>query len=792
MKNTKIPEPTIFTNNKQLILSVLSIKYYYIACIILFISAAYLYNKYAHKEYESIATISPIHNETSSLLSSNELFRGLQSFQTNNNIENEINNLKSFTLISSSISRMNLEIGYFSEKNKLFKETTELYKRSPITVSIDKSHIQPVNCKFYVRKLDENSFRLTSSCKEIDLYNYLDNIVVSKHNEIEFDSVCKFNETITNSSFKFSISLNKEFRPVVATNDELYFFEFYHLDLLAKDYFRRLTASRISPSSSILSVQFNGENIEKVITFLNNYLNAYFEESLAKKNKIAVSTIKFIDSQLSEISDSLVLSESKLRNYRSAQQIINLSYQGQMSYDRLQQLDAERSNLQIQERYYNYILDYFKKNKDMSGVTPPSAMNVEDPILNQLIGELLSLNSERSNMLNNNVEKNIFLGQIENKINIQKQAIIENVTNNLNTLSLSINELNYRADKLSREISNLPKTELSMVSMQRKFDLNDAIYTYLLQKRSEAAITLASNYPDYEILEPAREITSRIVAPKIMLNFIIAFFLALLLPTMYIIIRELLNDKIRNVVFIEHLLDRSVLGIIPTNEYKTESILLDYPESSIAESFRNIRSSLFIKLKNNPKKVLLITSSQPRDGKSFFSYNISFSIASVGYKTLIIDTDLHRPTLHLKFHEDNSVGLSNYMIGNTTLESIIRKTSNENLFFIPAGPILPNASELLEAGVLDNMIDQLKDQFEYIILDATPVGIVSDSILLMTYASQILLLCRNNYTRKDVFSSVTDSLDLHNFNNYDVIFNDQGLKESTYGQYTSYYKKKKE
>lgn len=790
MKDPRLSEPTIFSSNKQFIISVLSIKYYYIACVILFISAAYLFNKYSPMVYEVSATIRPVNNETSSLLSSNELFRGLQTFQTSNNIENEINNLRSFSLISSSISRLNLEVGYFSEQNKLLKETSELYNKSPFTVNIDKSHTQSINCKFYINILNDSTFRLTATEDEVLFYNYLDNQVISRNNVLNIDTICRFNETITNDHFKISVSYNNEYKSVLLNNN-LFYFELYHLDYLAKDYLKRLVAYRVSPSSSIINVQFSGENIDKVLTFLNNYLNTYFEESLIKKNKIAVSTINFIDDQLMEISDSLVQSESKLRNYRSTHQVMNLSYQGQMSYDRLQELDAERSTLQIQERYYNYLLDYFKKNSDMSGITPPSAMNVEDPILNQLIAELLTLNAERSNILTNNAEKNLFLGQVENRINIQKQTIIENVTNNLNTLSLSINELNYRAEKLSQEISNLPRTELNMVGMQRKFDLNDAIYTYLLQKRSEAAITMASNYPDYEILEPAREVTSQIIAPKVMFNFLVAILLSLLLPTMFIIIREFLNDKIQSVFYIEHLLDRSVIGIIPRSEFKTEAIMVDYPGSSIAESFRNIRSNLFLKLKDQSTKVILISSSQPRDGKSYVSFNLAHSIASVGYKTILIDADLHRPTLHNKFRIKNISGLSNYMTQKVALDDIIQNTSIDNLNFVPAGPILPNASELIEAGILDNLIASLRNSYEYIILDTTPFGIVSDAILMMKYATQILLICRNKYTRKDLFANVIDNLNSHNYTNYEVIFNDQNLEESTYGKYTSYYKKNK-
>ena len=195
-----------------------------------------------------------------------------------------------------------------------------------------------------------------------------------------------------------------------------------------------------------------------------------------------------------------------------------------------------------------------------------------------------------------------------------------------------------------------------------------------------------------------------------------------------------------------------------------------------------------LKLNKDKSKIILLTSSQPQDGKSFISFNLASSVAAVGYKTIIVDCDLRRPSLHKKFNIDNTMGLSNYMLDGAKIDDIKHKTFNENLTFIPAGPILPNPSELIEAGILDGLINTLKDQYDYIILDTTPIGIVSEAITLMKYASQILLICRNNYTRKDVFSYAIDSLKSHNIENFNIVFNDLKLKDSPYKQYNSYYK----
>ena len=776
-------------NIKEFIFSALPYKFYYLASFVVCLSIAFMINKFSPVVIRVNSIIGPIEDKRPSLRGSSSLFNGVADYSQVRNLENDINSLTSFSLVSTTIKTLNLEVGYFTDKTNIFGHPNQIYQGSSYTVNIDKSHIQPINARFYIKLIDDKSYRLRSSEKEVTLYNYVDNYIVSRQNVLKIDTICKFNETVQNKYFQFSVFRNKDSYDSGAKYENLLYFEFYHQDLLSQEYLKKLKVEPVSVKSSLIKVSFQGENIDLTIDFLNNYLKAYLDADLAKKNLIASSTISFIDKQISETSDSLSKSESKLKDYRSVNQVTNLSYQGQQALEQMTKIEADKSALLVQERYYKYLLEYLEKNKDVTVLQPPSSANVNDPIMNSLVIELQSLNSQRASLLSNNSGKNLFLGQIENKIKLQKQAIIENVTNSLNTLNLSENELNYRAEKLSGEISKLPRTELNMVSMQRKFNLSDAIYTFLLQKRAESEITLASNIPDYEIMEPARETSRTVLSPKTMINYLAAIFLAFMGPTLFIILKKYFNEKITSVSDVQRLMDRNVFGIIYSNLTKTEAVVPDFPGSSIAESFRNLRSSLFLRLRSEASKVILVTSAQPREGKSFIAFNLAASIASVGHKTIILDCDLRRPTLHLKFKEANSTGLSVYMAKQANKDEIIKKTFVPNLSFIPAGPQLPNPSELMESGILDDLITTLKSKFDYIILDTTPAGIVADAFQMMKHASQILMVCRNNYTRKDVFIEVINNLQSNKFANYDVVFNDLDLKRSQIGAYNSYYHK---
>jgi capsular exopolysaccharide synthesis family protein len=775
---------------KNFISQVLSLKYYYIVSFIIFLGIAFGFNKYSPVKYEVNTVIGPIEDQRPALLGSNDLFRGLVTYEQARNTENDINNIKSFSLVSNTLRKMNLEVGYYTRKEQFLDYERQIYPTAPFHVSIDKSHVQPVGAKFNYDVIDENSYRITVDADEVSMYNYLDNVVLSKDNVLKVDTVCRFGETVDSRYFKFVITKNIVRPPKKDDPQPEYFFVMNNLDNLAKSYLGAIEVKPVSIRSSLITISLRGENIRLTIDFLNNYVQTFLDDNLSKKNKMSANAVSFIDAQIANTSDSLNRSESRLKEYRSANQVMDLSYQGQRAFEQLSRLEQDRSDLDVQERYYNSIIQNFEKNKDLTSIPPPSAANIDDPVMNQLILELNTMNNERSAVVGNNAAKNLFVGQIDSKIKLQKQAIIETVRNNLNTLALKRNELTYRNNKVSQEISRLPRTELNMVGMQRKFDVNSAIYTYMLQKRTEAAITMASNHSDYEILEPARDITKSIISPKTMVNYMFALFFALLIPTGYVLLKNFFNENISDLGEAEYILKKPVLGVIYNNPLKTQAVVTELPSSPVSESFRNLRSRLFLKFKSNALKTLVITSSQPKDGKSFISYNLAASIASVGHKTIVIDCDLRRPTLHQVFKRENILGITNYLADNVAKERIVHESETENLHFIPAGPVLANSSEMIEAGALEELIEWLKTKYTFIIIDSPPMGIVSEATQLMKYATHILFVCRLNHTRKDVFRDMLSMFRTNNVVNYDVVLNDLNIDTSKYGHYREYYSKK--
>ncbi len=772
-------------------------KFFFIITLLITLGLAYAFNRFSPTIWRVSSVIGPVEDGRSSLLESNEYFSGLGNNAQQGNLENDINSLRSFSLVNKTANKLGLEVSYFEEPTDFFNwkilsslnKPIQNYNRNAYSIQIDKSHVQAINTNYQIQLIDKEKYRLIVSQESAPLYNYLDNQVIQVVNNIEIDTIHHFNQTLSTPFFKFSVQPNNDHLGRYNQNTSGLFFRFNHIDDITRKYLGKLNIQPVSLRSTLINVSAEGSNLNLTVDFLNSYLQEYLNENLNKKNNIAINTINFIDRQLSEISDSLVKSESKLRDFRASNKVTDLTYQGQQALAQLNEVEDEISTLKIQENYYKYILDYFNENRDIAGLALPSAANVIDPIMNSMLLELLELNAERTTILSSKAEKSLFLGQIESKIKLQKQTIIENVKNNLHTMDLTMNELNYRHKKLSQDISRLPKTELNMVSMQRQFNITDAMYTFLLQKRAEAAISMASNIPDYEILEPARHIISSTVSPRKVINYLLAIFIGLFLPAAALILKLYFNQKISSIKELERIISEPVYNFIFTNYRNAENVSSEYPNSSIAESFRNLRSNLFIKTKNYTSKVMLVTSSQPGEGKSFIAFNTAVSVASVGHKTIIIDCDFRKPKLHQKLKTENSIGLTNYMTDESSIKEIIVESEISNLHYIVAGPIHPNSSELIEARKLDKLIAHLKEQYDFVIIDTSPVGLVSDATALLRYISNILLVCRNNYTNRNMFIDTINSLKGHTNKETTVVFNDIPVKKSKYGNYAGYYHK---
>jgi tyrosine-protein kinase Etk/Wzc len=774
------------TDFKEIIFKVLKYKFYFIASFTVALIFAFFINKYSVRKFSNATTLLVrVGNEKSLLNSGTGMMGEFDIFGGIQNVENELSVLKSFSYINQAIQEADLEVSYIFEENLLplrflpFSSYQDLYDNSPIRVILEQTHIQPVGARFYVEVINDSTFKLKAQAKNAALYNYVSNKQTGVVDSLNFFGLYRFGERISSKYFDFIVHKNENFN-LHSFKDKKLFFYFNDLYNLTLEYQGNLGISTTTTTSSVVVIFLKGTHPKKITDFLNTLTKVYLEKNLEKKNKIAFATVQFIDSRISDISDSLKFAENKLQYYRSSNQAMNLSFQGQQMYEKISSLESERAIIKMKQQYFDYIKNYFEKNKDVTDLIAPSAMDVQDEVLSNLINELLSLNNQRMNYLQNN-PKNLFLKDLEIQINNVKKTILENISYNYNRIEISMDDINSRMAKLNSQIALLPRTEREVIGMERQTKLNDAIYTFLLQKRAEAQIARASNAPDYEVVDEAFYFGAGIISPKTKLNYIIASFLGLFLPFLFIIVKDFFNNKIIEIKDIEHITSLPIIGQVLHNTSKIKAIITEYPKSPLADSFRAIRTNVNFFAQGRDKMVILITSSMSGEGKSFSSINIASVYALLGKKTLLLGFDLRRPALFKDFSLKNEKGITSYLIKNAEIKDIIQKTQIENLDLISAGPIPPNPVELMASERIKQFFDEIRKLYDYIIIDSSPIGAVTDTFLLFNFADINIFTIRHNYSLKDAVKGNLKSIENKKISNVSILVNDVKINKNSYG-----------
>jgi tyrosine-protein kinase Etk/Wzc len=792
----------LFTNNvdyKKIYQRLYSYRTYYIIVFIILMFAAVLFNRYSPKVYRNSTVVYIASNNQNSLFSGSgsNLFQGMGMMSNQNIIDNEIEILKSFSLVKKVINDLDLKTTYFSNRNSNLAELlystpflrkTELYNDAPIKVIIDPSLPQAVYLVFNITFLNDNEYQLEAHGENISIFNYIDDQEISQEN-VYFKNRYRFTDEVKTRYFNFRIQKTENFNKNYMDKNDLSFY-FNNTNFLTLEYIGNLNIEQTSQTSTLLSISLKGINSQRITDFLNGLTSVYMDRSLEKKNKTALGTINFIDTQISDVADSLSTAELRLKTFRSSQGVMDLNFQGQQTFEMLNQLQTEKSNLDVQKRYYQYLKDYLTTNENVSDLLAPSSMNVVDPILTNLVTQLIALNAERASLLRNVTnQQNLYLSNINIQIENLKKTLKENVTNTVNTLAISINEINYRISKLSGEISQMPKTELQLKGIERKFKINDEIYTFLLQKRSEAQIARASSLPDYEVIDAARISTVYRIAPKSKLNYLIAIVLTLLIPSSIILGMDFFNNKLSEVEAVESMTSYPIIGKIFHSYRRSKMVVNDYPNSSVTECFRAVRTNFQFFSEGGKKQVILLTSSTSGEGKTYCSMNLAAVFALNGHRTVLLEFDLRRPKIHQEFGSSNMIGISSYLIDKAIIEDIIIPTHIENLDLISAGPAAPNPAELISSERTAEFIDKLKEMYDYIIIDSAPAGILTETYLLMKYADLNVFIVRMNKTINDTFKQTLKNLEANKFSNLSLLINDIDISREAfkYGYDKKYY-----
>lgn len=704
---------------------------------------------------------------------------------TNLNFQNELWVLQSSPVVETTVKNVNLSVTYSRRTNF---NNLDIFGKAPFQILFSPNHVQPLNVRFDIVFNKSGTFQIRAESEKVRFYNYQTEEYKYEKEDWNFQTTGVPGKLIETKDLAFILKIDSS-KTIAPGEESVFSFMFKDQKSLARNYKERFQFEVIDPKATVIEISFVSESVQKGTDLVNELMKVYSDQNLARKNHIASITIDYIEKQLGEISDSLSMTESSLQQFRSANQILNVTEQATGISSQYVLLQNQRAELVTRKRYYDYVADYMAQNEDFSNMINPASMGIPDQILTNLMTELISAQSQRSNLIDNKQGKSPLVNKLNIKIDNIKKSIADNISAVRQTTDISIDEMNKRIAKVQAQISQMPKTEQQLGGIERKYKLNDAIYNYLLEKRAEAKITQASNLPDDIIIEPAMMVGSGPVSPNTSKNYIMAFFLGLALPFTYLIARKTLNNKIESQESIERLTNVPVLGKILHSYKKTNNVVFEYPKSPIAESYRVLRTNFDFSIKGGSHKVIMITSCIAGEGKSFNALNIAVSYAQLGRRTLLINFDLRKHSVYFNPQEQNSLGLSSYLVNKADLKDIILKSPAEKLNYIDAGPIPPNPAELIALEKTKLMIDQLKNQYDYIIIDTPPLAQVTDGFLLMEYADLKAIVVRYNYSKKKIVAMVLKDLKHKNIENVCLILNDNRIRSDQYG-YGYGYKKK--
>ncbi|HLO60085.1 MAG TPA: polysaccharide biosynthesis tyrosine autokinase [Bacteroidales bacterium] len=768
----------LFTRNYKLLL----------ICAVISIALAYFYNRIAVPVYYSKAALLIENNDQPQMRggSSSEEYINMDLFGRNQSFQNELYVLKSTPVIEQTIKNLDLSVNYLL-KNRF--RYFDAYKNLPFKIVFLKEHVQPVNVRFLVSLHKGNKYTVKVEKTNALFTNlYTENNTYSKEGWT-FEKTGKYGDLIETNDLAFVIfkdSIAKNYIP----DYFVYAFSFSTVPSLIGQIKNQLNFSIIDRDATVVEIGVNTTSYLKGNDIITELMDVYSTLNVNRKNHIAEVTIEYIERQLGEISDSLNMTEDNLQRFRSSRELLDVNDQANGMSEQYMNLQNQMAELITKKRYYDYLSEYLANNDDVSNVIVPTSMGVDDEVLNGLVATLITAQTQRSNLIRNHQERNPMVPRLGIQIENSKKTIRENISAVQKTTEIAIDEMDKRINKIKSDISRVPKTQRQLGGIERKYRLNDAIYNYLLEKRAEAKISQASNLPDNVIIESANFAGK--VSPNTRKNYLIAFILGLMFPYGFLFLKGMISEKLDYNERIDRFTDAPILGKIPHSRKKSNNVVHENPKSTLAEAYRALRTNIEYRFKDTPHKVILVTSSIEGEGKSFNALNLAMVYAHLGRKTILIDFDLRKPTGYFSEKSIASVGLSSYFAEAISLEDIIQQSPHNKLDYIPSGPIPPNPVEMMASNDLKQLFNQLKGQYEYIILDATPLAQVSDAYLLMDDADLKIIIARYNYTLKKIFFLIMNDLKQKKVENLCIVLNDNRIGVDQYGYGYGYNNRKKD
>jgi tyrosine-protein kinase Etk/Wzc len=726
----------------------------FLAALVIATGIAFVYLRYTIPIYEAKATI--IIKDEKKGNEDSKLMESLDQISSKKIVENEIEIIQSRTLMTNVVKTLHLYAPIY-EEGKV--HSVSAYIKSPITIeSPAPDSIIPTD-KIYFS------------------YNKATRIV-SLNNKSKYS----INQLVNTPYGVLKFEVNKYYKTTDTANQKFYFF-LSNPGEVAEGLLEGLKADPSSKLSSVIDLSFRDEVPERAEDILNNLLNAYDLSSRSEKDKLASNTLSFVNERLNSVAHDLDSIEKKVQQYKSGRGAVDVSAQGQLFLQNVSANDQKIGEYNTQLSVLNQV-QKFVTDKDNSSAIVPSTLGISDPMLSQLLDKLYNSELEYSKLKKTVGENNPTLVALADQINKIKPNILQNIQSQQQSLNAAKQNLYTTNGSYNSILQAVPQKERDLLDISREQATKSGIYAFLLQKKEESELSYASTMSDHRIVDSAHA-GANPVSPKKILIYLISIVGCLGVCFAIIMIRETLTGKVLYRDEIESRTLIPIIGEIAFNKLKTSLVVEAGKRSFIAEEFRKLRISLsFLGIDEKHKKIL-ITSSISGEGKSFIATNLAVSLSLTGKKVVLVDLDLNNPTIAKILNVNHEEGITEFLIGQKEPEEIIKRVkAHENLFFISAGNLPENPTELLTNGKVKEIIEYLDNIFDAVIIDTSPIVLVTDGYLLTSLCDATLYVIRHKYTPKVIIRRIDERNQINPIHNPAIIFNGvkiRGFFKNNYG-----------
>ncbi len=698
---------------------------------------------------------------------------GLDGFvSSSSNVDNEIEVLRSKSLAREVVNNLGLFVTYMDEDEFPSKE---LYHTSPVLVSLTHQEADKLPGRMEINMILQPTGALGVQIT-----------VGEKEYRKQFDKLPAVFPTDEGTvAFFANNDTLSAVRPENITK-ERHITAFINRPFsVSKGYVNSLSIAPTSKTTSVVVISLENTNTRRGRDYINKLLEMYNINANNDKNEVAQKTAEFIDERIGIISKELGSTEQDLENFKRSAGITDLSSEAQIALTGNAEYEKKRVENQTQ---INLVMDLQRYMKGNEYEVLPSNIGLQDAASAGAIDRYNQMLVERKRLLRTSTENNPTIINLDTSIRAMRTNVQATLDATLKGLQITKEDLAREASRYSRRINDAPTQERQFVSIARQQEIKSGLYLMLLQKREENAITLAATANNAKIIDEALA-DDNPISPKKTIVYLAALVLGVGLSVGVIYLIGLTKFKIEGRADVEKLTSLPVVGDIPLADEKTGSIaVFENQNNLMSETFRNVRTNLQFMLENG-KNVILVTSTISGEGKSFISANLAISLSLLGKKVVIVGLDIRKPGLNKVFNiPKKEHGITQYLTNTTAnlMDFVQPSDINKNLFILPGGTVPPNPTELLARGGLEKAIETLKANFDYVILDTAPVGMVTDTLLIGRVADLSVYVCRADYTHKAEFTLINELAENNKLPNLCIAVNGLDLNSRKYGYYYGY------